>query len=1191
MRALQLRDTFFLVVCFTSLFLVQCTSKPNIFTRLPAQKTGVDFINRIQETDSFNIFTFEYIYNGGGVGVGDFNNDGLQDLFFAGNAVSSQLYLNKGAFSFQKITKSSGTETAAWCTGVAVVDINQDGWKDIYISTAFPDQAKATPNLLFLNKGLGKDNIPRFTEVAAQVGLADSAYGTQAAFFDFDRDGDLDVYLCINSAKERDRNALIGQKNDGTGQSQDKLFRNDGTSLETGLPRFVNVSKEAGIQTEGWGLGVVVKDVSQDGWPDVYVANDYQSNDHLYINNRNGTFTNKIATYLAHQCHNAMGVDIADCNNDGYEDICVVDMLPDDNQRQKSMFGSIPNDKYAQALRMGYQPQFVRNMLQLNNGPLPDTSGDVVFSDIGYLAGIAATDWSWSPLWGDFNLDGWKDLLITNGYGKDITDLDFATYMNEFRMFGEAETKVKALRQKVGELNDVKKPNWLFQNNGDLTFTNKAALWGLEESCISNGAAYADLDNDGDLDLVMNNLNEEAFVYQNNTINKKQKQPSPNYLRVQLNGSKGNREGIGAKLTLWSGGLKQYAEQALQRGYLSSMDSRICFGLRSISVADSLLVEWPSGKRQVLKQLTANQIITLDEKEAVDQKGLSLAQAPRWLGEVLVPSLSASRHEENEFSDFDYQYTVPHRYSIQGPSMAVADVDGDGRDDVYMGGASRHSGVFFLQKGNEFEKKIFGITPENKRQEETGTLLFDADGDGDNDLYCVGGGNEFGDSAAYQDLFFLNDGKGNFSDASAALPNTSASGSCVIAADYDGDGDLDLFVGGRVAPQHYPEPARSYLLRNDSDPQKGVVKFTDVTSELCPQLVVPGIVSSAIWTDYNNDSYADLFVVGEFMPLSLYRNSAGKRFDLVSVPAFEHTAGWYNSVAAGDFDNDGDMDYVAGNLGLNSKYKASLSQPVSVRYNDFDKNGSQDAFLFSYNNGKEYPAQTRTTVTEQIPSLRKRAYYFSDYGKMGYDDLFTKAERDAAKQVQAYQMASLYVENKGGGLFGLTQLPMMAQLAPVFGILPMDVDRDGNLDIVAVGNSYAPEALTGRYDASYGWVLRGTGKGQFTPVAFRNSGFIVPGDARSLVKLSRGDGTCLLLAGINSAPLKTFQMNERVRCENVKKNETSAIYTLTNGQKRRDEFFFGSSYLSQQGRFLILDNTIKSVQIFSGSSATRTMQN
>ncbi len=1172
--------------------LTSCTGKQTLFSKISASETGINFENKISESDSLNIFTFEYIYNGGGVGVGDFNNDGLQDLFFAGNMVSSKLYLNKGNFKFSDITEASGTGTKSWCTGVAMVDINEDGKLDIYVSTAFPSKDKIAANLLFINKGNDKQGVPRFEESGAKVGLNDYSYCSQSAFFDYDKDGDLDVYLCINTDKEADRNQLRVQRTDGSGLSQDKLYRNDGVKAGSFLPHFTDVSKQAGIQTEGWGLGLIVKDFNNDNWPDIYVANDYQSNDHLYINNKNGTFTNKISSYFAHQCHNAMGVDMADCNNDGLEDLCVVDMLPDENLRHKSMFGTIQNDKYAEALQRGYQPQFVRNMLQLNSGSVPDSAHAATFCDIGYMAGIAATDWSWTPLWADFDMDGWKDLLITNGYVKDITDLDFATYANENRMFGTSESNKKKLEEKAKELGEVKKSNFLFHNNRDLSFTDKAKEWGLSDVSFSNGAAYVDLDNDGDLDIVMNNLNDKAFVYRNNSAVKDSGKSSTGYSRLQikLKGDKGNPFGIGAKISIWHKGTMQYAEQCLQRGYLSSVDDRLFFGLGKIEKIDSLKIAWQSGKVQILKNVRVNQWLLVQEKDAF------FPVAPFFdTKSVLKPFKNAGNslpqnyiHEENDYLDFNYQYTVPHKYSIQGPSLAVADVNGDALEDFYVSGSSRHSGYFFIQrKDGSFNQKALTKDVDNKLQEETGVLFFDADNDGDNDLYCVGGGNEFADPKAYSDIFYLNDGKGNFRSAAPLLPPTTGSGSCVVGADFDKDGDIDLFIGGRNIPHQYPRAGISYLLRNDFNPTTGQTKFTDATSQYCPAIRKCGMVTAALWTDYDNDGFLDLMITGEFMSLEIYRNIAGKMFKKILPANFKNYTGWYNSITGADFDNDGDADYVLGNLGLNSRFKANIKEPVTVRYRDFNDDGALDAFLFSYVNGVEYPVHTRNTMIDQIAALKKKIYYYHDFGKMGYKDIFNEADRQNATELEAFNMASIYVENKGSGKFKVSRLPKSAQCAPLNGIIAQDINQDGNLDIVAVGNFYGPESLTGRYDASTGWVLVGNGKGNFTSKKAAETGFFVPGDARALVKLNGGSRGTIVIAGRNKAPLCTFEKTSVNSLIPLKKDDSYALYTLRNGRKRKEEIYYGSSYLSQSGRFLEIGTEIKSVEIFNSYDKSR----
>ncbi|MFN4145206.1 MAG: VCBS repeat-containing protein [Runella sp.] len=1150
---------------------------------MESSETGIVFRNDIFESDSLNVLSFEYIYNGGGVGIGDLNNDGKPDVFLAGNMVSSRLYLNeseKGKIKFKDITEISKTATNHWCTGVSMIDINQDGWLDIYVLTAFPQKNKPAPNLLFLNEGLNADSIPTFREVAAEVGLADSSYATQATFFDFDLDGDLDVYLCNNAHEDFNRNELIGPRADGTGNSQDKLFRNDSTSPPTPLlakersasnllrggVRFTDISRQAGILHEGWGLGVVVKDFNTDGWPDIYVANDFQSNDILYINQKNGTFKNEIAEYFAHQSHNSMGVDMADFNNDGLEDLCVVDMLPDDNLRQKTMFPNIPHDKYRQQLRMGYQPQFVRNVLQLNNGAKPQQPYNPTFSDIGYLAGIAATDWSWSPLFADFDMDGWRDLLITNGYVKDITDLDFMSYSNEYNMFGSKEERSKRLQEKAREIGEVKKPNWLFINQKDLTFQNKAAELGLKENTFTNGTAYADFDNDGDLDIIMNNLNDEVFIYQNNQLDfAKNSQLSStsksyNYLKIKLLGNGGNLEGLNSKITIWYNGQSQFAEHIIHRGYLSTVENFVYFGLGQAKKIDSLEIQWLSAKRQVLKNVAANQTLLLEEKQADLPRRDFVKISQGSVFKDITQNLNLDFvHEENEFLDFNYQPTLPHLYSTQGPHIAVGDINGDGLEDFYAAGASRHTGYFFVQTKMGFVKKPLLQDPSQKRQEETGVLLFDADADGDLDLYCVAGGSEFGDEAAYQDMLYLNDGKGNFAQAPDALPKIISSGSCVVAGDFDQDGDLDLFVGGRVVPKQWPKAPRSYLLRNETSPPspllvkergapnsfRGGVRFSDVTAQLCPESLNLGMITAATWQDLDNDRYPELVLVGEWLAPTFFKNQKGKlsimngqwtmkngqwQLDQNSQttnasPPFggQGGLGWWHSLSAADFDNDGDVDFVLGNLGLNSRYKASPTEPIVVHAKDFDHSGSYDAFMSIYIQGKPYLNHPRGTILDQMPSLKRKMVYYREYGKMDFQDLFNPSDHLDMQVLQATQMASVYLENEGNGKFSMKPLPTQAQIAPIQSMLPIDVNHDGHLDLVAVGNSFATESLTGRYDASQGWVMLGDGKGNFQSLPPWQSGFMVQGDARTLVMVRRPNQKFWLIAAVNGDKLRIFQ--------------------------------------------------------------------
>ena len=1124
-----------------SLFLSNCQQEEPLFEPIDADDSGIHFINQITETDTLNPLRFEYIYNGAGVGVADFNNDGLTDVYFASNQVSGELYLNKGDFKFENITKISQTQTKLWCTGVSIVDINQDGWQDIYLSTINPLKGKSSPNLLFINQKADKNGVPIFKEMAAEVGLADSSYATQGAFLDYDRDGDLDMFQLTNALESFSRNNLNNFAKDGSAKSTDRLYRNEGIGSD-GLPHYVNVGKKSGILEHGWGLGVVVKDINQDGWLDIYVANDFQSNDLLYINQKDGTFMNGIADILPHQSHNSMGVDMADINNDGLEEISVMDMMPDDNLRQKMMFGGINYDTYDQALRQGYQPQFVRNMLQFNHGMRPD--GVPQFGDIGYLAGVNATDWSWSTLFADFDNDGFRDLLITNGYRKDVTNLDFISYRSESTILGIDSARSVIVKKAMEDLQGVYKSNYLFKNNGDLTFTNKAKAWNLDKPSYTNGAAYADFDNDGDLDLIMNNINDKASVFKNLSQENKGEKVN-NFLRINLQGNQGNLNGLGTKIKLHASKKLFYDDHTLQRGYKSTVESVIHFGLGSISKIDSLEVIWLSGKRQVLKNVLVNKVINLQEKNAVSFTSKP-AKSELIFQDITADSLLIFLQKENNFVDFKSQPTIPHQLSKLGPGIAVADVNKDGLDDVYVTGPLRENSYLFIQnQSGKFTKKPF-----KKTQEEIGALFFDADLDGDEDLYVVSGGKEFPlKSSDYQDVVYLNDGRGEFKLAPKnALPDTRSSGGCVTACDFDKDGDLDLFVGGRQLPTKYPLTPQSYLLRNDT--KNKIVKFTDITTQFAKGLSEIGMVTSALWTDTDNDGFRDLLVAGEWMPITLFHNQKGKTLEKMEIESFKKSTGCWNSLSGGDFDNDGDIDYISGNMGMNSMYKASPSEPVSMYGKDFDNNENIDPILSHYIQGKEYLAHPRNTLGDQIVATRKLLVTYEKYGKMQFKDIFKSVDTDNAFTAKCESFASVILENKGNNIFIIKNLPNIYQVSPMFGTQVFDVNQDGNLDIIAVGNDYSPESLTGRYDASIGWYLQGDGKGNFKNITLKSSGFCVKGDAKSLVIIQSKNGKPMILVGKNSDYLQSILIN------NYKGK-------IPFNKLRKIESYYGNGYLSQ----------------------------
>ena len=1070
-----------------------------LFELLPATQTGVDFENTLKPDFNNNIFEYDYFYNGGGVAAADFDNDGRTDLFFSGNQTPGKLYLNQGDFKFADQTAQAGIATRGWCTGVSVADVNQDGWPDIYLCHAGLEHS---PNQLFINSGKQADGKTRFSEQAKQYGLDYQGFSTQAAFFDYDKDGDLDMYLLNHFHEKKNPNYPKDKVLDGSSPSNDKLFKNNGNDT------FSEVSKTSGITTEGFGLGIAIADLNRDGWPDIYVANDFAYDDLIYINNRNGTFTENANRYLRHTSRFSMGCDIADFNNDLLPDIFVADMLPDDNQRQKTMSIGVTNDVFEFSLRQGYLPQYSRNTLQLNNGVMPD--GQMSFSEIGQLAGVYKTDWSWSALFADADDDGWKDLFVSNGIPKDITNLDFTTYRSqEFGKEGYDYNKVKKrLLEKSEALENVDKPNFVFKNNRDLTFSDESKPWGLAEKGFSNGAVFADLDNDGDLDLVNNNLNAKAFVFRNNGNALLEN----HYLNLKLTGHFSQ----GAKIAISHNGKRQFIEHSLYRGFQSTQEDLVHFGLGKDTLVGVLEIQWPDGSYQKLTNIRANQRLVVEYKNALEKTGGlgffkdTISKAPVFT-DITAKSGIDFTHQEDAFEDFNLEPLLPHRFSRNGPYLASGDVDGNGLEDFWMGGAARIAGKLFLQqKGGRFTAKDM---PDPGFEDAEG-LLFDADGDRDLDLHVVSGGNEYNPlTATYQDRLYFNDGKGNFELNPAALPVEYASGSCVKACDFDRDGDLDLFVGGRVVPTQYPLPAQSFILQNN-----GKGQFTDITEIVSPGLAKPGMVTTALWSDFDDDGWPDLIVTGEFMPVVFFKNGKGKSL----VPTASGTqTGFYFSLAAGDFDRDGDTDYLAGNLGLNSKFKVSEKEPLSVYAKDLDNNGRLETIMSYFVNGSECTVASRDALAMQYPAIKGKFNDYTSFANASFDQVLPLAQRTDALVLKATGFASVYMENKGNGKFTTRQLPVQAQFSTVQAMAVRDFDRDGNLDVLAAGNFYSPDFMTGRYDASIGLLLKGNGKGGFRPLPARQSGVHLSGDVRSLAPLKL-NGQPVWVVGTNSAKLRVL---------------------------------------------------------------------
>ncbi len=1056
-------------------------AEPPLFELLTPEATGVTFSNTLPESPDFNILNYLYYYNGGGVAVGDVNGDSLPDLYFSSNLASNRLYLNKGGFRFEDVTDKAGVRgPEGWKTGVTMADVDGDGDLDIYVS-AVSYLGMHGHNVLYLNDGHGS-----FADRTKELGLEHVGYSTQPVFFDYDMDGDLDMYLLNHSTHTERAVGSPALRRVPHPTAGDRLFRNDGA-------HFTDVSAQAGIYqgVEGFGLGVVASDVNLDGCPDLYVANDFQENDYLYLNNCNGTFTESIARATRHTSRFSMGVDAADFDNDGLPDIAVLDMLPDREDVLKTSASSEGFNLFDLRVRAGYWPQYARNTLQLNRG-----NGH--FSEIGYQAGVEATDWSWSALFADLDDDGRKDLFVTNGIYRRPNDLDYINYVgNEAMQASLARGVTKENLALLDSMPRIPLANYAFHNDGGYAFTNVAKRWGLAQPGFSNGAAYVDLDNDGGLDLVVNNIAAPASIYRNRV----RKRTTHAWLTVSLHGEGRNTAGIGARVLATANGTTQSLEQGPTRGFLSSVDPRLHFGFGQVAQGDSLVVIWPDRRVQVVKPLPLNRAITLEQKDATRRLSPAAPVTAPLFADVSAELGAPVRHRENDFLDYNREPLMPHRLSTEGPALASGDVDGDGLDDLFVGGAKWQTGTILIQqRDGTFRPSPQPAIAADSLAEDVDAAFFDADGDGDQDLYVVSAGNEFwGDAEALDDRLYVNDGHGTFTRNTRALPPFHDNGSCVLPGDFDGDGDTDLFVGSRVVAREYGVTPRSHLLMND-----GHGTFSDVTAEMGSALGEAGMVSSGGWIDYDADGKLDLVLAGEWMPVRVLHQEGGRFVDRTREAGLGGSEGWWNSVTVADLNGDRRPDLVLGNLGLNSYVRASASEPARLYVGDFFNTGSLKQILTFYKHGTSYPVAGRDDLVKLMPPLRQQYPSYKSFGAATIEDVLPPQERAKAITLVAHTFASAVALNTGTG-FTLRPLPAEAQFFPVYAAMARDFDGDGTVDLLLGGNFYGVTPVYGRYDAGYGLYLRGAGDGSFSAEAMSTSGVAVDGEVRDL-KVVRGPG-------------------------------------------------------------------------------------
>lgn len=1083
------------------------STHPVLLSEVPSSTSHIDFENKVVQNGENNVLNYSYYFNGGGVAVFDINNDGLQDIYFTGNTVSNKLYLNKGALAFEDITDKAGVAcNQGWKTGVTVVDINQDGWLDFYVCRSAMGDSILRKNLLFINN---KDLT--FTERAAEYGLDHQGYSTQAAFFDYDQDGDQDMFLLNHSlpayTKFNNLKAYLATK--GSNYAS-RLMRND-------QGKFKDVSDQAGIANNvlSFGLGIAIADLNQDGWLDVYVSNDFNEQDYMYLNNHNGTFHNGIKEATGHISLFSMGSDVADINNDGLVDLMTLDMMPISNDRIKLSSGDDNYDKNQVLERVGLHHQTMRNMLHLNNG-------DGTYSEIGQLAGVSNTDWSWASLFTDLDGDGYKDLYISNGYEKDFTNMQFLKFTMDARIKSQQTGQSPDMNLILNNIPSIEEGNFIFKNNADtqtgggtgqagLTFSNYTSVWSADRKFKSNGAAYADLDNDGDPDLVINAMNQKSFIYKNNTV----EQHLANFLSVDVSSSNPGIPVTGTQIKVYHHDSTQLFVFSPTRGFQSCMYSPLTVGVGSNTNVDSLKVIWPNQNTQLLKNVDVKALVKLQYKDASPPRiSLAKTQAP-----LFVPTKSMIwNHQPVDANDFKQQALLPRMYSCTGPKMIAADVNRDGLQDIFICAPANQASSLFIQNNQgRFESSNVKLFEEDQSSQDENACFFDADQDGDLDLYVVSGGYHSSDPVELQDRLYFNDGKGVFNKAGHSIPQEKYCGSVAVPIDIDGDGDMDLFIGNRMTPGQYPLAQPNQMLIND-----GKGNFTDQIKTISPSLEIAGLVTDAKSVDLNKDGATDLILVGEWMNINVWINNHGKLTDRSSDWIQWKSTGWWNTIDTSDFDRDGDIDLIVGNAGENNQYHVSPEHPVTLMYKDFDHNGQVDPFLCYFIGEISYPYASRDEALGQVGFLRNRFLDYNSYAPATINQIFTPDELKDVTTLKAESLQTVYLENKGNS-FQLKSLPIQAQYAPVYSIVHYDIDLDGDQDIILGGNETKVRVRLGRSDANKGFVFINDGKGNFSYLPQVKSGLNLQDDTRQLLFVSQPKQTTLFVGQYNK-PVISYKL-------------------------------------------------------------------